>query len=383
MSSVSRISIIAPMLNEAEHVEDFVADVAEQDFDGEVEVIVADGGSTDGSAVLLRAAAAARDLDLTLVENPDGWVSHGLNACIALATGNLVVRLDCHSRYPRDYLGRLTRAAEETGALVVGGVAVGRGRTPTERAVACAMDSPFGGIGFYRVFVSEGGPLRRLAGAFGLRGAPSAAPRRMETDTITFGAFRPEAFALAGLFDEALRRNQDDEFNLRVRLAGGRVVLDPSVVVHYTPRGSLRAVFRQYFEYGFWKVAVMRKHRQAPGPRSLVPLAFVGSLALLAPAALRLPLARRALSAELAAYGSLAVASAAVAIHRRGESWRLLPRTVAVFPMFHVGYGAGMLAGSAALVLERADVRLGVTHSAVEVVRLRVLRTGRADRRAA
>jgi succinoglycan biosynthesis protein ExoA len=345
VARVGRISVVAPMLNEAEHVEDFAADVAEQDFEGELELIVADGGSSDGSAGLLRTATAARGLDLTLVENRAGWVSHGLNGCIARATGDLVVRLDCHSRYPRDYLRRLALAAEETGALVVGGVAVGRGRTPTERAVACAMDSPFGGIGFYRVFVSEGGPLRKLAGAFGLRGAPSAAPARVETDTITFGAFRPEAFALAGLFDETLRRNQDDEFNLRVRLAGGRVVLDPSIPVYYTPRGSLRAVFRQYFEYGFWKVAVMRKHRQAPGPRSLVPLAFVGSVAALAAAAPRLPLARRALSAELAAYAFFAVGSAAVAINRRGESRRLLPRTVAAFPMFHVGYGAGMLRG--------------------------------------
>jgi succinoglycan biosynthesis protein ExoA len=333
------------MLNESEHVESFVADVAAQDVDAELEVIVSDGGSTDGSAELLRAASAARGIDVTLVENPAGWVSHGLNACIVRATGEVLVRLDCHSRYPPDYVRRCVEALEETGALVVGGVMVGRGRTPTERAVACAMDSPFGGIGFYRVFVSDGGPLRRVAGAFGLRGAPSTAPRRVESDTITYGAFRAEAFERAGLFDEALRRNQDDELNLRVRQAGGRVVLDPSVAVFYTPRGSLRAVFDQYFQYGFWKVAVMRKHRQAPGPRSLVPLAFVGSLALLAPAALRLPAARRALTGELGAYASFAFVAAAVATGRRGESWRLLPRVVAAFPMFHVGYGAGMLGG--------------------------------------
>ena len=116
----------------------------------------------------------------------------------------------------------------------------------------------------------------------GVRGAPrDAAAGRVETDTITFGAFRPAAFELAGLFDESLRRNQDDELNLRVRAAGGRVVLDPSIRVRYTPRGSLRGVFAQYFEYGYWKVAVLWKHRQPPSARSLAPLAFVTSLAAL------------------------------------------------------------------------------------------------------
>jgi succinoglycan biosynthesis protein ExoA len=346
MAPVERISIIAPMLNESTHIEQFVADISEQDFEGEVELIVADGGSTDGSVDQLREAADRHGVALSVLQNPAGWVSHALNACIRAAQGDLLVRLDCHSRYPTDYLRRCALAAEETGAAAVGGIIVAEGRTPVERAVACAMDSPFGGIGFYRIFSSDGSLAHRVAGAFGIPWARNGGnDSRVETDTLTFGAFRPEAFRRAGLFDETLRRNQDDELNLRVRKAGGRVILDSSIRVHYTPRGSFRDVFRQYYEYGLWKVPVMRKHRQVPSPRSLAPLMLVSSVALLAPLAPRLPVVRRLLAAELGAYGALAVAFAALCVSRRHESWRLLPVVVAVFPTFHSAYGIGMLRG--------------------------------------
>jgi succinoglycan biosynthesis protein ExoA len=343
--TVKQISIIVPMLNEARHVEQFVRDVAAQDFGGDVELLVADGGSTDDSVARLRRAADEHGVELKLVGNPSGWVSDGLNECVKSAAGDLLVRLDCHSRYPSDYLRLCARAAEETGAPVVGGVIVAEGQTVMERSVACAMDSPFGGIGFYRVFAGAG-TFGRLAGAFGLRRAHTDSKnRRVDTDTLTYGAFRPEVFRTVGLFDESLRRNQDDEFNLRVRRSGGRVVLDPAIRVHYTPRGSWRGVFRQYFEYGDWKVAVMSKHHELPGPRSLTPAAFLVSVGILLPASGRFRLARILLSAELALYFALALGSGMSSIRRRRESLGLLPRVVAVFPAFHVGYGWGMLRG--------------------------------------
>src|SRR5262249_740484 len=327
------------MLNEAGQIERFVDDVADQDFAGDIEVIVADGGSTDGSVDRLKAAAERRGLTLTVLENPSSWVSQGLNACINRARGDLLVRLDCHSGYPPDYLRRCVLAAEEeSDALVVGGVIVAAGRP--------AMDRVWGGIGFYRLYTEDGRLLERLAGAFGLRSARNGQPaKRADSNTATFGAFRPEAFSRLGLFDESLRRNQDDEFNLRVRLAGGRIVLDPAIRVHYTPRGSLRGVFRQYYEYGLWKVPVMLKHRQLSSPRSFAPIVFVSTLVALAPAAVSSRAGRRVLAVELGAYAALALASAGISIRGRRESWSLLPRVVSVFPAFHSGYGSGMLRG--------------------------------------
>lgn len=312
------------MLNEAAHIERFVDDLDAQDFAGPVEIFVADGGSTDGSVERLQSAAERAGLDVTVVPNPVGWVSHGLNACIPLTNGDLIVRLDCHSRYPPDYLRLCAEAAEETDAVVVGGIAIPEGRTTTERAVGCAMDSPFGGVGWMR---------------------ETAEAVRRDSDVVTYGAFRPETFERVGLFDESLLRDQDDEFTLRIRRAGGKVLLDSRIRVLYTPRGSYRGVFRQYFQYGYWKVRVMRKHRQVLSGRSLVPPAFVLSLVVLVPAAIFVPVARLILGVELAAYLLSAVVFGVRSVRAHEEPLGLVPRVVAVYPTFHIAYGAGLLWG--------------------------------------
>jgi succinoglycan biosynthesis protein ExoA len=328
---ITSISVIVPLRNERSNVDSFVNDLAAQDFEGELEVLVADGASDDGGIERLRAAARAAGLRLQVIDNPAGWVSHGLNACIREAQGALIVRLDCHSRYAEDYLRRCAEVSQQTGAWNVGGRLVPTGTTPIERAVACAMDSPFGGIGWTR---SSGG-------------------ERVETDTVTFGAFRPEVFERVGLFDEALVRNQDDEFNMRLRAAGGRIVLDPAITVLYRPRGSFGGVWRQYFQYGLWKVPVMLKHRRIATVRGVVPLVFVlGSVGLLA-GAIRSRTARRLLVAEWLLYGALGAFFAARGARARDERWTLMPAVLAAFPTFHLGFGSGQAVGLARALWRR------------------------------
>ena len=323
ITPIRTISVVAPVRNEGSNVDHFVSDLAAQDFGGELEVLVADGNSDDGSAARMRAAAWASGINLRVIDNPAGWVSPGLNACIREARGDLIVRLDCHSRYPKDYLRRCAELSEQTGAWNVGGRLVPTGTTPMERAVACAMDSPFGGIGWTRC--ATDGPVT--------------------TDTVTFGAFRPEAFEQAGLFDETLIRNQDDEFNLRLRRAGGEIMLDPDITVMYRPRGSFARVWRQYYEYGFWKVPVMMKHRRVLTARSLAPLAFVLASVLLFLAMARFPLARRLLLLQWSVYGAAGAAFAARSVSQHGEPWSLIPRVLATFPAFHLGHGSGQAVG--------------------------------------
>jgi succinoglycan biosynthesis protein ExoA len=329
---IRRISVIAPMWNEARHIEQLVADLAAQDFDGELDLIVADGRSTDGSVDLLRAAAGRHGLDVKVLDNPDRWVSPGLNKCLREARGDLIVRIDCHSGYPPDYLRQCARVVEETGADNVGGVFVPRRGTAVERAVGAAMDSPFGGIHWTR---------------HGHSG-------RYEVDTVPYGAFRPRAFEIAGVFDETLVRNQDDEFNFRLRRAGGRIVLDPSIRIFYTPRGRFRGLFRQYFEYGLWKPAVMRKHGSVVSVRSLAPILFLASIVGLAFLAPFSRVALLLLVLEVAVYLIAAVVFGVRAIRAKRERLSILPRVIAAFVTFHVAYGIGMAAG----LLRR---RLGAT----------------------
>lgn len=313
------ISIIAPMFDEIEHVDGFVEDIAAQDYSGEIEILVADGRSTDGCRERLLDLARHHSLDLTVLDNPQRIVAPGLNACIRRARGELIVRLDLHSRYPTDYVRRCVEVADATGAWNVGGIYEPRGRTRLERAVACALTSPFGGVNWTR-----------------------ASATRSEADTVYLGAFRPEAFEKAGLYDESLVRNQDDELNLRIRRAGGRIVLDPLIRSVYTPRGSFRAVWRQYWEYGYWKVIVMRKHRQLPGARALTPAAFVGLVGTLAALAVVVSSARWLLVVVLGAYLGAATVSAIVATKQRAEPTGLVIRVIPAFACFHLGYGVGM-----------------------------------------
>jgi glycosyltransferase involved in cell wall biosynthesis len=327
---VQRISVMVPMLNEADHVEHLIADIAAQDFPGEIEVIVADGGSTDGSIERLLAAADAAGVDVTVLDNPDRWVSSALNRCIERSTGDLLVRLDCHTRYPSDYLRLCAAAFNETGAWNVGGLTIPMGRSPTQRAVACAMDSPFGGILWTR-HRPDGG--------------------RVAVDIVHCGAYAREGFERVGSFDESLVRNQDDDMALRLQAAGGAVLLDTAIQSHYLPRESLRRVFSQYYQYGLWKVAVMRKHRRLMTSRSLAPLMLVSSIGVLLLAAPTAPSARKALAAEVGVYGILALSFGMWSLRRHSERLRLLPRVLATFPTFHVSYGLGMAVGWARAAL--------------------------------
>jgi succinoglycan biosynthesis protein ExoA len=311
------------MVNEAHNVERLVSDLAAQDFPGEVEILVADGGSIDGSVGLLRSSADRAGLAITILENPDRLVAHGLNVCIAQATGDLIVRLDCKSHYPPDYLRRSAIASEETGAWTIGGLLLTESRTPMGRAVGSAMASSFGGLGWTR----------------------RTGTRRVEVDTVYLGAFRPEAFQRAGLFDPEMGDNHDEEFNIRVRQAGGRVISDPAVRAYYSPPDSLGRLFSRYFSYGFYKVPVMLKHRRIVTMRSLAPMAFLGTSLLLALAARGSTRARKLLIAEMSAYAVAASTFGAASIVKRRERWRLLPRVIVIFPTFHVAYALGMIEG--------------------------------------
>jgi glycosyltransferase involved in cell wall biosynthesis len=332
VTKTERISVIVPMRNEAAHVAQLVSDIANQDFVGEIEVLVADGGSTDGSRDLLEEEARTAGLTLTIVENPSRIVSTGLNACISRASGELIVRLDCHSRYPKTYLSLCARTADETGAWNVGGAYEAIGRTTTERAVACALSSPFGGVNW----TSDAG-----------RGEP------VDADTVYLGAFRPVAFTEAGAYAEDLVRNQDDELNLRIRQAGGRIVFDPAIRAYYVPRGSFRTLARQYFEYGFWKVVVMARHRRTLSGRSLAPLALVVSLLTLGTASLASGAARRLFALTVGLYATAAVVFGVMSSRRCRASLRLIPRVVAVFPTLHLSYGLGMVSAVAVRLRSR------------------------------
>ena len=319
-SAPQLISVIAPCRNERAAIDAFCDSALAQQLPPgwQLEVLVADGRSDDGTRERL-AERAAQDARLKLIDNPDRIVSTGLNAALAAARGAVIARFDIHTEFAPDYLAECLAALARTGADNVGGPWVARGQGATGRAIAAAFQCRW----------VVGGARSRDQGYEGA------------VDTVYLGCWRREAFARFGLFDEALVRNQDDEHNLRLRLGGGRIWQSGTIRSVYHPRGSLRHLYAQQQQYGYWRPFVVRKHGQPGSLRQLVPALFVAALAL---CALLLPWTPWPATALLALYGAyLALASMAAA--RAAGAWHLLPRLPAVIAAFHLGYGWGTWQG--------------------------------------
>ena len=258
------VDVVMPILNEAAHLGAALAAVREQAYPGRLRVIMAIGPSTDGTeAVAADLAAidpdlAAIDPDLVVVDNPTGKTPAALNFAIRAGTAPVVVRVDGHSQLSGGYIEQAVTTLRRTGASNVGGMQVPVGTTPFELAVAAATSSRMG----------TGGASYRTGGV------------EAEVDTVYLGVFDRAAIEAVGLFDERLIRNQDYELNIRLRKAGGTVVFDPELSVGYTPRGSWKALAKQYFEYGQWKAEVLRLHPDSLKLRQMVPpVAVIGVIA--------------------------------------------------------------------------------------------------------
>ena len=332
-----RVSVIMPCRNEARYIVGVLeAILRQQEPPGGFEVVVADGLSIDGTRERVL-GVAARDPRVRLVDNADHFTPHGLNAAIAAARGEVIVRMDAHTDYAPDYIAACVRTLEASGADNVGGPWVARGTGYLSRAIAAAFQSPFavGGARGHRVRYE--GPV----------------------DTVYLGCWRKEAFAKFGPFDEELVRNQDDEHNLRITRGGGRVWQSPAIRSWYVPRASIGALFRQYAQYGYWKVRVIQKHHLPASVRHLVPGAFVALLLAGAAAAPFLPAAALATAALAAAYLACTLLAALVTAAR--SQLRLAPALPVVFAAYHFGYGTGFLRGLVDFALLRRGPRASAT----------------------
>lgn len=319
-----RVSVIVPCRNERRHIREFLDSLLAQELDPdcELEILVADGMSDDGTREILREIAVQHP-NIRVADNPGRIVSTGLNAAIAASTGDLIIRMDAHTVYARDYIRECVRTSQATRAENVGGPWVAQGRGLLGRAIASA----------FRVRFCTGG------------GKAHNADYEGEVDTVYLGCWPREVFGKVGGFDPDLVRNQDDEFNFRLKLAGGKIWQSPRIKSVYTPRASLKALFRQYMQYGYWKVAVMRKHKAPASWRHLVPVMFVLAmitLLVLAATPLR-PYAYPLGAAFAAVYFTAAFAAAWGAARRDG--WDLFLLLPEVFLTYHTAYGFGFLIG--------------------------------------
>ena len=321
MNTLPLVSVIMPVRNEAAFIERSLGAVLAQDYPADkVEIIVADGMSTDATPDIIRLLQGEHP-NLLLIDNPGRIVATGLNAALAHARGEIVIRVDGHCEIAPDYVRRCVEHLLNSEVDGVGGPIETIGETYMSRAIALGMSSTFG------------------VGNSGFRTVKDAT---MLVDTVAFPAYKRPAIELAGPFDEELVRNQDDEYNYRLRKLGGKVLLASDIRSRYYSRGSIGSLWKQYFQYGSWKVRVMQKHTHQMCLRQFVPPTFVcvllGSSLLVAFLGVGLPL-------ELVC-GSYAFANLAISLWtaRRG-GWHYLPALPVVFTTLHLSYGLGFLAG--------------------------------------
>lgn len=314
------VSVMIPVLNEADHLGAAVHSALTQDYSGDIEVILALGPSRDGTEEIAR-EIARKDARVILVDNPSGRTASALNCAIEKARHEFIVRLDGHSEIDSDYIRIAMETLLAQNAVNVGGVMAAEGITPFQRAVARAMRSPLG----------VGNSRFHTGGAAG------------ECDTVYLGVFKKSALLEIGGFDERFIRAQDWELNFRLRSRGGKVWFEPRLHVTYRPRKNFRLLAKQYFEYGRWRRAVSRRHMGTVNLRYLAaPTATAINLLSLVLAVT----SHRIFLLPLLGYLIVITAGSAVIGKGLGERIRL-PLIIAVM---HMSWGIGFLTSPKRLI---------------------------------
>ncbi len=322
MSDQPFVSILIPVRNEMHYMDRCLRSVLGQDYPSErIEVLVADGMSDDGTFELLQ-EWALQSANRYVFINPGKIVPTGMNILIPKARGNILIRVDGHCVISSDYVTNCVHHIQEHGVDGVGGPMHTIGEDLISQVTALAMSSKFGvGNSSFRTETGQ----TKLA------------------DTVPFPAYTREIIQKVGLYDEELVRNQDDEFNYRIREAGGKILLAEDVKSEYYSRGSFKKLWKQYFQYGFWKVRVLQKHPRQMSLRQFVPLVFVSTLILAVLLCFLVPWGWKALQALLTAYFlANLLASILTALGHGLKKLLLLPFA---FAIIHLSYGMGFLMG--------------------------------------
>ena len=253
------LSVICPIYNEESRIEECILSILAQDYPKEdLEVLFVDGQSSDRTRDII-ANYMLNYSFIKLLDNPKRIAPAALNIGIRASSGDIIMRLDAHAKYPANYFLLLVSKLKESGADNVGGVCrtLPAKDTSVCRAIAHAMSSPFGmGNSYFRI----------------------GSDHEMWVDTVPFGCFKREIFDKIGLFDEELVRNQDDEFNGRIIKNGGRILLLPEVVVDYFARDSLTKTAKMFFQYGLFKPLVNHKLQKPTTLRQFIPPLFFAGL---------------------------------------------------------------------------------------------------------
>jgi glycosyltransferase involved in cell wall biosynthesis len=248
------VGIVIPCYQEKNYIEKCIRSCIEQSYRGKIHIVVVDGGSNDGTLEIIQNIEKEFPDQIVLKNNPLKVTPISLNIGLQYLQSDLKMILGAHSYLTHEYIEKSVQAFKIDPQLdCVGGIIINEYQDDTSRIIGMAMSSPFG----------VGNATFRTGGKKGL------------VDTVAFGMYKKEVFESIGYFNENLIRNQDDEFNFRLTQNHGKILFDPEIISHYYARGNYSKLFRQYFQYGFWKVYVNVLHHSVTSVRQLIPCFFV------------------------------------------------------------------------------------------------------------
>jgi len=321
-----------PIRNEVSFIESSLKSVLSQDYPQDrMEILVVDGMSTDGTRHLVENVikcqyrnnverqADTHSTSLMLLDNPERIVPTALNIGLKHAKGEIIVRVDGHCEIAPNYVRQCVEFIQRKNADCVGGLQRAKSMGLIGNAIALATSSPFG----------VGNALFHYSKDSGW------------VDTVYLGAYKRQVFAKIGLFDEELIRNQDDEFNFRLRQSNGRIWLDHSIRSIYYTRANFSSLCRQYFQYGMFKIRVIQKREAVPSLRHLIPGAFVFSIVLTS----LLALITRQTIWIFTVLGPYMLVTISASIWTARKHPNIMPILPLVFFCLHVSYGIGFFAG--------------------------------------
>lgn len=316
------VSIIIPIRNEEKYIRASLEAVLSQDYPSDkMEVIVADGLSNDHTREIIT-ELQLKGAPILLIDNPGKIVPTGMNSALPLTSGHIIIRVDGHCIISHDYVRKCVEHISNEGVDGVGGPMYTIGETLFSEVIAIAMSTPFG-VG--------GSAFRTMVG------------KTVLADTVPFPAYTREIIKKIGLYDEELVRNQDDEYNYRLREAGGKLLLAADVLSKYYSRGSYGKLWKQYYQYGFWKVRVLQKHPRQMSLRQFIPPTFVLAIIASLVLAMLLPWGWVSIAFIWSSYFIANITAAILTASRKG--WQYLPLLSLTFLILHLSYGFGFWMG--------------------------------------
>lgn len=315
------VSIVIPVYNEEKYISACIDSVLKQDYPkDDMELILVDGCSEDGTVEIIKNFMKEYDF-IKLYNNPKRTIQYASNIGIKNSNGTYVIRMDAHSEYSTDYVSKCVEYLEKTGADNVGGPMVAKGKSSMQKVIAAAYHSTFAlGGGKFHDMNYEG-----------------------YADTVYLGAFKKETLIKLNMYDERLVKTDDDDLNYRIIESGGKVYITPHIRSVYYPRSTLKDLFSQYFGYGLWKVAVIKKHKKPARISHLIPMLFVLFLLFFGVGAIFSRIIRYSFFAVLGLYLLLDFYFSFTNDHIKGVLQKL--KLVYVHFLLHVSYGIGFISG--------------------------------------